>query len=149
MQPRSHHLHNYLTVDLRLYELENKQLLARKGIQIPYAVWKGILQDHWEAIIAAFKDSTLRPAIFEYDIEPSIKGPAKKIRASVDEYNAYVHLDFRVWVEDFGHFLPTAQGARLDLPTAEKLKDLHETKLKQDQAHFRDTLAAGKDFVYD
>ena len=148
VQPGSHHLHNYLAVDLRSYELENQQLIPKKGLQIPYTVWKDILQEHWDAIIAAFKDSNLRPTIFEYEIEPSIKGPAQKIRAVVDTYNDYVHLDFRVWIKDTEQFLPTVQGARLDLPTAEKLKDIHETKLKQDQAHFKNNLAAGKDFIY-
>ena len=150
VQPGSHHLHNHLTVELRYFEIDNAQLLPKKGLQIPYAVWKDILELHWSEVLDAFKDSALRPATWEYDIESSLKGARQKIRVSVTEFNTHVHLDFRVWIEaNVGDFIPTTQGARLDFPTALKLKDLHDTKLQADQASFRDIKAAGKDYIYE
>ena len=79
VQPGSHHLHNHLTVELRYFDIENTQLLPKKGLQIPYAAWKDILEEHWVEVIDAFKDSALRPATWEYDIEKSLKGEGQKI----------------------------------------------------------------------
>ena len=149
VQPGSQRLHNHLTVELRYYDIENTQLLPKKGLQIPYAVWKDILEAHWEEVLDAFKNSALRPATWEYDIGKSHKGKDQKIRITVTEFNGHIHIDFRVWVEEGPDFIPTTHGARLDLPTAIKLKDIHETKLKPDQARFRDTQAAGKDYIYE
>ena len=150
VQPGSRHLHNHLTVELRYFEIDNAQLLPKKGLQIPYAVWKDILELHWQEVLDAFKDSALRPATWEYDIEKSQKGARQKIRVAVTEFYDHIDLDFRLWIESSGQdFIPTTHGARVDFPTALKLKDLHDTKLRADQASFRDIQAAGKDYIYE
>ena len=150
--PGRAHNANTLCVDLRIYEIENRQQVPKKGLQIPYRSWVDILETNWENVLKAFQESSLRPSTWEYPLEPCVSsGAHQKIIASVQECGNHAHLDLRVWVREQsgGEYIPTQSGARLDHPSALKLREIHDTKLKVDQAFARDNKIVGHDFTYE